>query len=155
MIGLTNFTQMEVEVNVYNNETKTVQTQVYKPDPEFPWSCNDANAANKNKYEKMTLINYENVHFNLIIKSYHPLIMKSNKLPDFVPVKSVINNVEKGEELGQILASSSDSPKEEEKSSELNKPNKNIFKTFSQQIQQLVVPIVNVLSLTIRKYIFI
>ena len=53
MIGLTNFTQMEVEVNVYNTKNETVQTQVYKPDPNFPWSYNDGDAPNKNDINQL------------------------------------------------------------------------------------------------------
>ena len=76
MIGLTNFTQMEVEVNVYNTKTDRVTTQIYKPDPEFPWNSDDANSPNIDNYEKMTLLNYENVHFNLIVKRDHPLLQQ-------------------------------------------------------------------------------
>ena len=48
-------------------------TQQYKPDPDFPWKQDDANAPNDNKYEKMSLLNYKNCHFNLILKETHPL----------------------------------------------------------------------------------
>ena len=79
MIGLTNFTQMEVEVNIYNREADSVITQIYKPDPEFPWNTDDANSPNINNYEKMTLLNYENVHFNLIVKRDHPLLEQDKR----------------------------------------------------------------------------
>ena len=73
MIGLTNFTQMEIEVVVYNQITdKVEETQVYNPD--FCWSNGDANAPNRNKYPKMRLINYKNVHFNLILHKNYPLL---------------------------------------------------------------------------------
>ena len=75
MIGLTNFTQMDIEVTVYDQSTDRVQEiQLYKPDPEFVWKNGDGNAPNKNQYKKMRLINYKNVHFNLILEKYHPLL---------------------------------------------------------------------------------
>ena len=79
LIALANFTNMEVEVVVYDQETKLVEepTQQYKPDPEFPWNKDDANAPNDNHYPKMKLINYENCHFNLIVREDHPLVSPS------------------------------------------------------------------------------
>ena len=109
MIGLTNFTQMEVEVNVYNSETETVQTQIYKPDPEFPWSDNDANAPNTNHYEKMTLINYENVHFNLIVKRDHPLILPNNNVPD--TKKDSFGNIENSDAVNKQQEEDTESKK--------------------------------------------
>ena len=38
LIGLSNFTKMDINVTVYNNENSIVEiTQEYKPDPAFPW----------------------------------------------------------------------------------------------------------------------
>ena len=75
-MALANFTKMDVEVIVYDQETQMVEepTQQYKPDPDFPWKKEDANTPNANKYEKMTLLNYKNCHFNLILKDNHPLL---------------------------------------------------------------------------------
>ena len=80
MIALSNFTNMEVEVIVYDQETKVIEepVQQYKPDHEFPWKEEDANAPNENNYQKMKLLNYKNCHFNLIVKEDHPLITSSS-----------------------------------------------------------------------------
>ena len=43
LIAIANLTKMEVEVVVYNQQTKVVEipTQQYKPDPKFPWKKDD------------------------------------------------------------------------------------------------------------------
>ena len=71
---------MEVEVIVYDQETKVIEepVQQYKPDHEFPWKEEDANAPNENNYQKMKLLNYKNCHFNLIVKEDQPLITSSS-----------------------------------------------------------------------------
>ena len=67
------------KVYVYNKVTgKVEETQIYKPDPSFPWKKEDANKPNDNKYEKMKLINYKNSHFNLIVGRDSALLSKIN-----------------------------------------------------------------------------
>ena len=65
MLALANFTKMDVEVIVYDQETETVEEpiQQYKPDPDFPWKQEDANRPNNNNYEKMKLLNYKKLPF--------------------------------------------------------------------------------------------
>ena len=65
MLALANFTKMEIDVVVYDQENEVVEepTQEYKPDPDFPWKQEDANSPNDNKYEKMRLLNYKKLPF--------------------------------------------------------------------------------------------
>ena len=57
MITLANFTNMEIEVWVYDHNTVQLEEppQTYKPDPELPWKQEDTNSLNYNRYEKMKL----------------------------------------------------------------------------------------------------
>ena len=53
VLGIANLTQMEIEVDIYNNVTgKVEEIQNYKPDPIFPWKVEDANKPNGNNYKK-------------------------------------------------------------------------------------------------------
>ena len=84
MIALSNFTNMEVEVIVYDQKTNKIEepSQQYKPDPEFPWNKDDANSPNENnQYNKMRLLNYKNCHFNLIVRDDHPLVSQPKTNP--------------------------------------------------------------------------
>ena len=55
LIAIANLTKMEVEVVVYDQQTKVVEmpTQQYKPDPNFPWKAEDVNALRDNHYKKL------------------------------------------------------------------------------------------------------
>ena len=98
LIALTNFTNMQVEVVVYDQESNKIEepTQEYNPDPDFPWKEDDANSPNDNHYQKMILLNYKNCHFNLILKEDHPLVRPASLLGIKIstPAPSDSSNVE-------------------------------------------------------------
>ena len=75
VIALADFTQMKIEIAVYNQHTdKVEQIQNYEPDLGFPWKPEDANAPRQNNYSGMKLLNYKNTHFDLIVKKGHSLL---------------------------------------------------------------------------------
>ena len=75
VIGLTNFTNMKIEIAIYNQGTNLVEEiQKYEPDLDFPWKPEDANAPRQNNYPDMKLLNYKNTHFDLIVQKGHPLL---------------------------------------------------------------------------------
>ena len=75
IIALTNFTQMKIEIAIFNQHTEKVdEVQKYEPDLNFPWKEGDANAPKLNQYLDMKLLNYKNTHFDLIVKRGHPLL---------------------------------------------------------------------------------
>ena len=83
VLGIANMMQMEIEVNVYNPVREEVEeTQIYKPDPMFPWKNYDDNKPIGYKYEKMKLINYKNSHFNLIVGKDSALVSDINVVND-------------------------------------------------------------------------
>ena len=107
MVALANFTQMDVEVVVYDQKTGIVEepNQLYKPDPNFPWKKEDANAPNDNKYEKMVLLNYKNCHFNLIIKESHPLAKldgQSIRQKEVVDEVTIDNTIKYSEDIQKV-----------------------------------------------------
>ena len=80
VIGLTNFTNMKIEIAIYNQDTNTVEEiQKYEPDLKFPWKSEDANAPRNNNYPDMKLLNYKNTHFDLIVNQGHPLLGQENE----------------------------------------------------------------------------
>ena len=75
IIGLTNFTQMKIEIAVYNQHTNMVEEiQTYAPDQSFPCKLEDTNVPKPNQYPDMKLFNYKNTHFDLIVEKGHPLL---------------------------------------------------------------------------------
>ena len=79
IIGLTNFTQMKIEIAIYNQHTNMVEeVQKYEPDQSFPWKSEDINVPKPNQYTDMKMINYKNTHFDLIVKKGQPLLGQVN-----------------------------------------------------------------------------
>ena len=96
VIGLTNFTNMKIEIAIYNQDTNTVEEiQKYEPDLKFPWKSEDANAPRNNNYPDMKLLNYKNTHFDLIVQKGHPLL-------GHVPVESPAQDAEKSKGAGAV-----------------------------------------------------
>ena len=107
MITLANFTNMEIEVWVYDHNTVQLEEppQTYKPDPELPWKQEDTNSLNYNRYEKMKLWNWKNSHFNLIIKANNPLmniIMRMGAVLILIRLIKQINGSEGKSECWEI-----------------------------------------------------
>ena len=68
--ALTDMTNMPIEVTLFDTETNTVENvQTFQPTPNFPWSENDPTKPTNQKFHRkiMKLLNYKNMHFNLII----------------------------------------------------------------------------------------
>ena len=69
VIGLANFTQMKIEIAIYNQHTNLVEAvQKYEPDLAFPWKKEDANAPNQNKYPDIKLLNYKTHILTLLLR---------------------------------------------------------------------------------------
>ena len=68
--ALTDMTNMPIEVTLFDPQSNSVENiQTFEPTPNFPWKENDPNKPEKRKYNRtiMKLINYKNLHFNLIV----------------------------------------------------------------------------------------
>ena len=74
MIALSNMTHMDIDVVVYEKGSKP-ELFVFKPDPEFPWEEDDKMKPidGNVKQGKMTVLNWKNVHYNLIVGPNHML----------------------------------------------------------------------------------
>ena len=71
-MGLTNMLRMEIDCIVHKEGT---QPQVFHffPDPEFPFQDEDKTKPTdltERKHPKMTILNYKNNHFNLIVEKH-------------------------------------------------------------------------------------
>ena len=70
IIALTNHLQMDVDCIVYQEGTMT-EVKHFCPDPEFPLKEDDTNkpgSPGERNYPKMTILNYKDVHFNLVVE---------------------------------------------------------------------------------------
>ena len=68
-------TQLDIDIIVHE-EGKQPIVNVFKPDPEFPWNIDDNMRPkyNKNNVQgNMTVLNWKNTHFNLIVGPEHML----------------------------------------------------------------------------------
>ena len=70
IIAVSNMLQMDVDCIVYQ-EGKTPEVRYFSPDPKFPWHEDDEDKPKNNeirKYNKMTILNYKDTHFNLVVE---------------------------------------------------------------------------------------
>ena len=61
---------MDVDIIVYQEGTMT-EVKHFCPDPEFPWNDEDTKKSSipgKRNHPKMTILNYKDVHFKLVIE---------------------------------------------------------------------------------------
>ena len=75
IIATCNMAHMEVDVIVYEEGLKP-ELFSFKPDPDFPWKEEDKmkpERPHKMKQGKMTVLNWKNVHYNLIVGPNHML----------------------------------------------------------------------------------
>ena len=75
VIGLSNMTDMDIDVVVYERGSEP-NYYVFKPDPKFPCKKEDKMKpidASIKKQGKMTVLNWKNVHYNLIVGPNHML----------------------------------------------------------------------------------
>ena len=75
VIAITNMTQLDIDVIVHEEGKKPIMNK-FKPDPLFPWRVDDKMAPtfeNKEVRGKMTILNWKNTHFNLIVGPEHML----------------------------------------------------------------------------------
>ena len=75
--ALTDMTNMPIEVTLYDPETTSVENvQTFEPNPNFPWNDNESYRPNTPKYRRnmMKLINYKNLHFNLIVSENDEIV---------------------------------------------------------------------------------
>ena len=71
ILAVSNMYQMDVDCIVYQ-EGSNPEVRYFSPDPGFPWDEDDlAKPDNKEvrKYPKMTILNYKDVHFNLVVEN--------------------------------------------------------------------------------------
>ena len=80
VIALANLTNMPIEVTVFDPKTGLVEEiQNYEPFAEFPWKEKDPNKPNDIGQQKMKLINYKGLHFNLIVEKNGPIVETLNQ----------------------------------------------------------------------------
>ena len=75
VIGVCNMTQLEIDIIVHE-EGKVPILNKFRPDPMFPWKIDDKmkpTFENKDMKGKMTVLNWKNMHFNLIVGPSHML----------------------------------------------------------------------------------
>ena len=75
IMALSNMAHMDIDVVVYERGSKP-DMFVFKPDPEFPWKQEDKmkpTDVSVKKQGKMTILNWKNVHYNLIVGPNHML----------------------------------------------------------------------------------
>ena len=71
----TNMTHMDIDIIVYE-EGHHPEIKSFKQDPNFPWKEDDMlklNPLAETKQGKMTVLNYKDIHFNLIVGPNHML----------------------------------------------------------------------------------
>ena len=69
IVALTNLLQIDVDCIVYQEGTMP-EVKHFCPDPEFPWKEDDQNkpkSPRSRNYPKMTILNYKDVHFSLVV----------------------------------------------------------------------------------------
>ena len=69
ILGLCNLYKMDIDVIVYMEGTMP-EVKHFSPDTSFPWLDSDTmkpDNPNIRKYPKMTVLNYKDVHFNLVV----------------------------------------------------------------------------------------
>ena len=92
--ALTDMTNMPIEVTLFDTETNSVENvQTFQPTQNFPWNENDPTKPTKQKYNRkiMRLINYKNLHFNLIIHENDQIVQM------LVPEKNTQQHVKERE----------------------------------------------------------
>ena len=75
VLAISNMAHMEIDIVVHEDGLKP-ELQTYKPDPEFPWLEEDKmkpKYKNELQQGKMSVLNWKNVHFNLIVSQTHML----------------------------------------------------------------------------------
>ena len=75
VLAISNMAHMEIYIVVHEDGMKP-ELQTYKPDPEFPWLEEDKmkpKYKNELQQGKMSVLNWKNVHFNLIVSQTHML----------------------------------------------------------------------------------
>ena len=68
-MAVSNMAHMDIDISVHE-EGKIPYINSFKEDPEFPWLEDDSmkqNYTHSKKQGKMTVLNWKNVHFNLIV----------------------------------------------------------------------------------------
>ena len=75
VLAISNMAHMEIDIVVHEDGLKP-ELQSYKPDPEFPWKEEDKmkpKHKNELRQGKMIVLNWKNIHFNLIVGQTHML----------------------------------------------------------------------------------
>ena len=75
VMAVSNMAHMDIDIIVHE-EGKIPYINSFKEDPDFPWLDDDPmkpNSTHNNKQGKMTVLNWKNVHFNLIVGKNHML----------------------------------------------------------------------------------
>ena len=76
VVALCNLTKTEIDIVVLDEGQPTVEKFSFKPDDKFEWDKDDKfkpNFEGERVNGKMTILNYKNRHFNLIINKKHAL----------------------------------------------------------------------------------
>ena len=81
IIALCNLEKMEIDVVVLDEDQSKVEIFNFKPDEQFKWKEEDRakpNFPEERRNGKMTVLNYKNSHFNLIVQRDHMLFQKGS-----------------------------------------------------------------------------
>ena len=76
VIALSNLLKTEIDIVVLDEDNSRVEQFSFKPDDKFKWNTDDKfkpNFEGERLNGKMTILNYKNRHFNLIIDKNHAL----------------------------------------------------------------------------------
>ena len=75
VMAICNMAQMDIDIIIHEKGHKA-QLRSFEPDPKFPWKEEDPmkpTDINKRKQGKMTVLNWKDLHFNLIVNREHML----------------------------------------------------------------------------------
>ena len=153
--ALSDMSKMPIECYIYNSETESVEeTQYFKPHVNFPWKENDPIKPLEHNFkrEKMKLINYKNVHFNLIVDENDAVV--TSLVPDTKPTEVVSQIKNKDEEKHQIKELTKKLKYSEESKDKVVKDHKESMKVIGQMketIEKLQIEL-KTLS-TVKKYL--
>ena len=123
VMGICNMAQMNIDIVIHENGQKA-QLRSFEPDINFPWKEEDPMKPlnpGKRKQDKMTVLNWKDVHYNLIVSKDHMLFQHGSF--KFQENKSKVkeNHLEKHEIKTSVVKDHDDCNKRlQEKDIEIN-----------------------------------
>ena len=95
---------MDIDVIVLDEDRAKVEMYHFKPDDNFNWNDDDRSKPNylgERRNGKMTVLNYKNSHFNLIVNKNHMLYQKGSL--KFQDDKKIHKNTNTAELVGTLF----------------------------------------------------